>query len=310
MLFLKSIALIIYKKFLTSAFQFSSSDTYPLATKINRLFMTFTMKPIFILVLLFLSCNTGRLDIVAEVDNDIDESSALEIVKGSDLLWTVEDAGNKNFLFGLDQKGKIKKKIKITNVKNIDWEDLTSDNAGHIYIGDFGNNSKKRKNLAIYKVKIDTLTGNKTTAEEIIFTMPKKIKPEDFESFFLLQNNFYIFSKNQKKNLLLKVPNEIGSHTAILLDKFELDGKQTKVTSAAISPDKKTVVLLNHDKLWKISNFKSDTFFKGDIEVLKFDHTSQKEGICFKDENTVYISDERSKSNSSYIYSFNINGKF
>ena len=272
--------------------------------------MTFTMKPIFILVLLFLSCNTGRLDIIAEIDNDIDESSALEIVKGSDLLWTIEDAGNKNYLFGLNHKGKIKKKIKITNVKNIDWEDLTSDDTGNIYIGDFGNNSKKRKNLAIYKVKIDTLTGNKTTAEEIIFSMPKKIKPEDFESFFLFQNNFYIFSKNPKKNLLLKVPNEIGSHTAILLDKFELDGKQTKVTSAAISPDKKTVVLLNHDKLWKISNFKSDTFFKGDIEVLKFDHTSQKEGICFKDENTVYISDEQSKSNSSYIYSFNINEKF
>ena len=269
--------------------------------------MTFTMKPIFLLILLFLSCNTGKLDVIAEIDNEIDEASALEIVKGSNLLWTIEDAGNKNYLFGLDYKGHIKKKIKITNAKNTDWEDLTSDNLGNIYIGDFGNNSKKRKKFLIYKVRIDTLTTNKAIAEEISFTMPKKEKSEDFESFFLLENNFYIFSKNQNKSLLLKVPNKIGTHTAKLVTKFKLDGKQTKVTSAAISPDKKTIVLLNHDKLWKVNNFKSNNFFKGDIKEIKFEHNSQKEGICFKNNSTVYISDERGNNNASYIYAIDIN---
>ncbi|WP_298530747.1 SdiA-regulated domain-containing protein [uncultured Algibacter sp.] len=269
--------------------------------------MTFTMKSIFILVLLLLSCNTGSLDIIAEIDNDVDESSALEIVKGSDLLWTIEDAGNKNYLFGLNQEGKVQKKIKISNAKNIDWEDLTSDDSGNIYIGDFGNNSKKRDKFTIYKVKVDTLTTNKTTAKKIHFKIPKNLKSEDFESFFLLNNTFYIFSKNQKKSLLLKVPNKIGSHKAKLITKFKLDGKQTKVTAAAISPNKKVIVLLNHDKLWKITNFKSENFFKGDIERLDFNHNSQKEGICFKDKNTVYISDERSKAKDSYIYSYKLN---
>lgn len=269
--------------------------------------MTFTMKPIFILIILSFSCNTGKLDVIAEIDNDIDEASALEILKGSKLLWTIEDAGNKKFLYGLNSKGHIKKKIKITNAKNIDWEDLTSDNYGNIYIGDFGNNNKKRKKFTIYKVKVDTLTTNNAIAEEIIFTMPKKEKSEDFESFFLLENDFYIFSKNQNKSLLLKVPNKTGTHTAKLITKFELDGKQTKITSAAISPNKKTVVLLNHDKLWMINNFKSNNFFKGDITEVKFDHDSQKEGICFKDNSTVYISDERGKNNASYIYAININ---
>ena len=269
--------------------------------------MTFTMKSIFILVLLLLSCNTGDLNVIAEIDNDIEESSALEFVIGSDLLWTIEDAGNKNYLYGLNNKGKIKKKIKITNSKNIDWEDLTSDNSGNIYIGDFGNNSKNRKKFTIYKVKIDTLKTKKATAEKIHFTTPKDLKSEDYESFFLLNNSFYIFSKNQKKSFLLKVPNKIGSHKAKLVTKFKLDGKQTKITSAAISPDKETIVLLNHDKLWKITNFDSENFFKGDIERLDFNHSSQKEGVCFKDDNTVYISDERSKTNASYIYSYTIN---
>ncbi|WP_282123661.1 SdiA-regulated domain-containing protein [Algibacter mikhailovii] len=266
--------------------------------------MTFTMKSIFILLLLLLSCNTGDLNVIAEIDNEVDESSALEIVQGSNLLWTIEDAGNKNYLYGLSNKGKVKKKIKITNSKNIDWEDLTSDNSGNIYIGDFGNNAKKREKFTIYKVNIDTLTTNKTTAKKIHFTTPKDVKSEDYESFFLLNNNFYIFSKNHKTSLLLKVPNEIGSHKAELITKFKLDGKSTKVTAAAISPNKKTIVLLNHDKLWKITNFLSENFFEGDIEKHDFNHSSQKEGICFKDEHTVYISDERNKANVSYIYSY------
>lgn len=268
--------------------------------------MTFTLKPIFILTLLLLSCNTGKLDIVASIDNSINEASALEIVSGSNLLWTIEDAGNKNYLFGLSYKGNIKKKITITNAKNTDWEDLTSDTLGNIYIGDFGNNTKKRKKFTIYKVRVDTITANKTLAEAINFTLPKKIESEDFESFFLLKNNFYIFSKNHHKSLLIKVPNKAGTHTAELITTFKLDDKQTKLTSAAISSDKKTVVLLNHDKLWKLTNYESDNFFEGDIQELKFEHNSQKEGICFKDKNTVYISDERTKKSGSYIYSFNI----
>ena len=39
-----------------------------------------------------------------------------------------------------------------TNALNIDWEDLTSDSIGNIYIGDFGDNKKERKTYVIYKV--------------------------------------------------------------------------------------------------------------------------------------------------------------
>lgn len=269
--------------------------------------MTSILKPIFILTLLFLSCNTGKLKIVSSIDNEIDESSALEIVKGSNLFWTIEDSGNKNFLFGLNKNGIISKKIRITNAKNKDWEDLTSDSHGNIYIGDFGNNNKKRKVFTIYKVKSKHLSLNETEAEIINFELPKAIKSEDFEAFFLLDGNFYIFSKNHKKSILLKVPNKTGTHKAKLITQFKLEGKQTRITAADISPNKSTIVLLNHDKLWKITNFKSDNFFKGDIKKLNFEHSSQKEGVCFKNENTVYISDERGKSNTSYIYVFNIN---
>ena len=42
--------------------------------------------------------------------------------------------------------------IKIDNAKNDDWEELAEDDE-FIYIGDFGNNNGKRKNLCIYIIR-------------------------------------------------------------------------------------------------------------------------------------------------------------
>ena len=51
--------------------------------------------------------------------------------------------------------GNLVRTITIEGVENNDWEDIAQDKNGFTYIGDFGNNDNDRKNLAIYKVKID-----------------------------------------------------------------------------------------------------------------------------------------------------------
>jgi hypothetical protein len=254
-----------------------------------------------------MSCDTGNLEALADLPSSLKETSAIEKTSTSDLLWIIEDAGNKNNLYGLDSKLNIEKNIEIENVQNIDWEDLTSDDEGSIYIGDFGNNSKKRKNFAIYKVKHPENANESVNAEVITFKLPKDMKSEDFESFFLYKDYFYIFSKDPKKCELIKVPNQIGDHEARYISEVKLKGKNTKVTSADISEDGKTVVLLNHDKLWKLAGFKGDDFFNGDIEAIDFEHDSQKEGINFINSNTVLITDEKTKNEGGNLYRFSWN---
>ena len=250
------------------------------------------------------SCNTGQLDAIADLPSSLKETSAIEIVKGQDILWIIEDAGNKNHLYGLDTHAEVIKNISIDNVQNTDWEDLTSDADGTIYIGDFGNNSKKRKNFAIYKVPHPEDANSSTNAEVISFRLPKGMKSEDFESFFLYKNAFYLFSKSNKNCKLFKVPNAIDHHVAEFISEIELDGKHTKVTSADISDDGKTVVLLNHDKLWKLTNYTDGNFFNGDVKAISFNHSTQKEGINLIGSNKVLITDERNKSEGGNIYSF------
>lgn len=252
------------------------------------------------------SCHTGKLTVVADLPSSLKEISAIEKTVTSDLLWVIEDAGNKNNLYGLNAKGDIIKAISIDNIQNIDWEDLTSDSFGNIYIGDFGNNNKKRKNFAIYKVANPEKAGEVATAEVISFKLPKTMKSEDFESFFLYNDNFYIFSKDHKETKLFKVPNTIGDHEASYISEVKLKGKNTKVTSADISEDGKTVILLNHNKLWKVTDYKSHDFLSGTIKAIEFDHDSQKEGLNFISLNNVLITDEKTKNKGGNLYSFSL----
>jgi hypothetical protein len=259
-----------------------------------------------VIILFFVtSCDTGKLNVIADLPSTLKEVSAVETLPHSDLIWVIEDSGNKHNIYGLNTQGKMIRDIEISNASNIDWEDLTSDPLGNLYIGDFGNNKKNRNDFTIYKVT--NLKSDRTTAEKINFSLPKEMKLEDFEAFFLLEGYFYIFSKENKTSKLIKVPNQVGKHTAELVSDFNLDGKHHKITSADISSDYKKIILLNHDKLWKITNFKGDAFFKGSIEETTFDHNSQKEGICFLNDSIIYITDERSGPSSGNLYNLNIN---
>ena len=93
----------------------------------------------FVFSFIFFSCNTGDLKVIIDLPLTLSEVSGLETDTNTDLLWMVNDSGNKPILYGLNLAGDIIKSIKI-NAKNRDWEDLTTDPEGNIYIGNFGNN--------------------------------------------------------------------------------------------------------------------------------------------------------------------------
>ena len=160
--------------------------------------MIYNFKQLLLFTFLLTACHTGKLNVLADLPKSLKEASAIEKVVNSKLLWTIEDSGNKNNIYGLDVEGNIIRDIDVSNSSNIDWEDLASDNEGNLYVGDFGNNSKNRDDFTIYK--ISNLSEDKTTAERINFTLPKKVNPKDFEAFFILNGYFYLFSKKKQKH--------------------------------------------------------------------------------------------------------------
>jgi hypothetical protein len=96
------------------------------------------MRSILIIAVFAASCSLQKGDRVQEIASvELKEASALEKIQGSDLLWTIEDAGNKNSVYGIDRDGRVKAEITV-NRDNKDWESLASDKAGNLYIGNFG----------------------------------------------------------------------------------------------------------------------------------------------------------------------------
>ena len=271
------------------------------------------------IVAFLLSCSGNSQDILTITTKiKLKEASAVEVIKNSNLAWVIEDSGNKNVVYGLDSKGKIAHEITIENAKNTDWEDLTSDESGNLYIGDFGNNDNKRKDLCIYKIDASSLkqnTANATSKISFYYPTQKEFPPKksdlvyDSESFFEYKGNFYIFSKNRSKGfdgtvLVYKVPNKAGNHKAEFLGQFiSCDSYQKcAITSADISPDGKKIVLLSANKVWVLSDYKGDDFLKGKMEMFELNDVTQKEGICFKDDKTLLIVDEKDKKTGGNLY--------
>lgn len=277
----------------------------------------------FILILStsLISCHTGNLKIITDLPNTLNEVSGNEITSQTDLIWMLNDSGNASKLYGVNENGDIIKELKI-HAKNNDWEDITSDSEGNLYIGDFGNNDNARKNLAILKVSKDSMhNSGKINVERMSFRYenqdkfpPKKKRMYfDCEAFFHYNDSLYLFTKSRVhddfgKTNLYKIPAKQGNHIAQFVSSFNTcSDMDCWITGADISNNGKKVVLLNSKSVWLFTGFKGSDFFSGTATELKLNNTSQKEGICFKNDSTLYITDEKAHGSEGVLYEFKLN---
>ncbi len=266
----------------------------------------------------------GDLTFLAKLPKGLKENSGIEILSEEGPLWIIEDSKNKNHIYGVDLSGNIVSEFKIANAKNRDWEDIAKDGKGNLYIGDFGNNRNKRKDLCIYKIPNPLTSDSKElNAEKISFYYPEQISfpPNrrdyvyDAEAFFFFNEFLYIFTKNRMssklfdgRSLVYRIPARPGNHKAELINLFVSceERLNCQISSASISPDNTKVALLSHNRVWIFSDFKDDDFIDGKVEIHDLGHSSQKEGVCFKDNETLLITDELGKKRSGrnlYEYS-------
>lgn len=273
-------------------------------------------------IFILLACqeNPQNLNVLYVLPKKLKEVSGIIYFPETKILWMLEDQGNPNVIYGMDSTSNIKKEITIENTKNIDWEDLTKDKDGNLYIGDFGNNENERKDLSIYKIdKKALISALVVPTYKISFSYPeqKDFPPKktemfyDVEAFFEFKNNFYLFTKNRSKGFdgtafLYKIPNVPGFHQAVLMGEFKTCDtyQQCAITAAAINPDETKVALLTHDKIFLLENFQKDNFLKGTKTVLELNHFSQKESVSFSDNNTLFIADEKTKKTGGNVYTF------
>ena len=267
--------------------------------------------------LLFISCSFNSF---AQGKEKFKLPDALNEVSGivyysQDSIWWLNDGGHSPTLFLSNADGEILKKQDIPNTLNRDWEDLTYDTKGNLYIGDFGNNRNSRRDLTIYIFNL-----NNATLDSINFNFPDQdaFPPADkaeqrfnTEGFFWKDDYLHLFSKNRLGTNSFtnhyRLSAKKGTQTASLIEARFL--KKRVVTSAAISADGKTVVLLSYNfkrllgffpvtktSIFEFSNFKGEEFLLSEMKEHKVSawlFPTQYESIDFCGENRVIIASER-----------------
>jgi len=203
-------------------------------------------------------------------------------------LWMLNDGGNTPQLFRFDpEQGSIAETLTLP-APNRDWEDLSSDPAGNLYIGDFGNNLNNRRDLCIFRYQ--PATG---AFDSILFSYPDQhdFPPKnekdwnfDCEAMVFFGDSLHLFSKNRfKSNFVTKhyvVPARPGRYVAELRDSIRL--KKRVVTGAALNPDGKTLALTAYMLGFKwgflpftkastfyVSAFSKTNFFSGKIKRVR-----------------------------------------
>ncbi len=67
------------------------------------------------------------------------------------IYWVHNDSGNAPLLFAVRRDGSVVRRFRLA-IPNLDWEDIATDDAGHLYLGDIGNNAGFLRVRTIYRL--------------------------------------------------------------------------------------------------------------------------------------------------------------
>ncbi|PKR82010.1 hypothetical protein CW751_01345 [Brumimicrobium salinarum] len=256
-------------------------------------------------------------DKITPLPSDLKESSAL--IKHKKLFLTINDSGGEPMIYVFDKKAQIKHTCYIADAKNTDWEALAYDNEKYLYIADIGNNENKRKDLCVYKLRMDeVLTEDTVKAEQILFSYPEQrhFPPYQSDLYYdaeamvvkqnvLGENELLIFTKNRtvpfdgiaKIYSLPLVPGEYQANLVADLQLPATNWREESITDATFY-NQDELYLLTYSKVY-MYKYENEKW----VQKKEYLHDSwtQKEGIA-ADKRFIYLTDENAASIFSHNY--------
>ncbi|MBO6026655.1 MAG: hypothetical protein J6P73_05355 [Bacteroidales bacterium] len=254
----------------------------------------------------------------ALLPKEVHETSGVFFHNGR--LWTHNDSGGKPILYGLDTTTfEVVQRITLTNAKNKDWEDVCTDGK-NVYVGDFGNNKGKRKNLRIYVFPLKAIPaeGNANVtvdsicfsfADQKSFDFKKHEHDYDCESMFATNEALYLFSKGWATGTtrLYRLSKKPGKQVAEVVNGFDSQGL---ITGADYDRENGILVVVGYvNKVWLPFIYLIYDFddMGTNLPNRRFElHNyigTQTEGICFYDKGKCYLTGETSPAFSARVFS-------
>ena len=269
-----------------------------------------------ILLLSLNSCTRGLAERPAllaktiKLPRALNEASGLAI-KNNRLYWH-NDSSDGPYLYVTDLEGDLQR-IDTLNAGASDWEDITSDPAGHLYLGDFGNNRGQRQHEAVYRYHPTT-----QQTDTILFHYPGqngagRDQPgnHNCEAMVFQGGYLHLFTKaklgkgSNHHTYHYRLPSRPGNYEAELVDSLYLPRRV--VTAAALDTVRKQLVFTAYNfnntlgfipngsaSLYTISDYPEGRFLQGNLvkERISWGLPTQFEAVDFYDEDWLYIATE------------------
>ncbi|NVK56377.1 MAG: hypothetical protein HWE26_12205 [Alteromonadaceae bacterium] len=244
--------------------------------------------------------NSGSVQIIAEHELNLALAETSGLFCGEKGNFTINDSGNDPVIYQIDQQGAIIQQQTLS-VQNRDWEAITGDEE-HLYVGDFGNNRGNRKRFQIYKVAYQQLSE----PSRIVFSYDNydvksnRIYEHDFdaEAMVAREDKLVLFSKSwQTKSLMVYHLDTNQSKQLLIKPVHKVTGIPGVITGADWDSANQQYVLVGYDTgLFGITHPFIATL-KRSYELqhtYKLQGSAQVEGVCAKDNNEVWVTQEGS----------------
>lgn len=216
------------------------------------------------------------------------------------LWWVHNDSGDRARLYVINSSGKLLGKFSVPGARNRDWEDIAGftgkDGKPALYIADIGDNSLKRDELTIYRIKEPDLSrgvseeGVTEPAEALTYRYPDG--NHDAEAIFVDPKNgrpFIITKTLSQACGVYRFQLPLSPNQTVTLEKVDGDAvdrisKLMLVTGAAVSPDGERVAVRTYFGAFELKRVKGspfETIFKAVPKSIKLSMERQGEAISY-----------------------------
>lgn len=180
--------------------------------------------------------------------------------------------------------------------RNTDWEEICRADDGRFFIGDFGNNLNRRKDLEIQLLSPSfSLTGKIRFAYEDQKQWPP-MNPFrmdfDCEAMVFYNDSLWLFTKNKDRRsaTVYVLPARPGYFTARKCGEISLEGT---ITAAALRPDGKELAMLVYRKIYFFSLRNGLRQLASPDICLNAPLVRQSEAICYMNHDSLLLSNEQ-----------------
>jgi hypothetical protein len=228
-----------------------------------------------------------------------------------DLFWMHNDSGDEPRIYPIRRSGEPYKKsresetpgVLIGGAINVDWEDITIDESGNVIVADLGNNGNDRRDLVLYFIPEPSPNASRSTFQRKVFVRypdqktfpaPKEDFNFDCEAVFTVGDTVHLLTKHRSdtfvKHYQLDNPKPDVANDLTYLEKFDIQGQ---AVGADATPDGKRVVVITYKAIWLFErDDAAEPLFGGRMFFAPYE-SDQCEAVCFADDNTLLMADEK-----------------